>query len=247
MESSVFEVVNSQSDQVLILTCEHANADIPSEYNNLSLTANDLDTHIARDKGCKEITRLLAQKLGCFAIMGNYSRLLIDLNRRVDEDELIVEVSDKVEVIGNKNLSIEERQHRINKYYHPYYAEINKQIDYLKSQGKAPIVFSIHSYTPQLKGGDYRPWHAGILYHNPSNLATYLYDELQNTDKNVGENVPYDLRKYNTGAAVICGEENGFDYALIEIRDDEFDNLMEGANEWSDILANILKQYLQKQ
>ena len=67
------------------------------------------------------------------------------------------------------------------------------------------------------------------------------------TEKNVDENVPYDLRKYNTGAAVICGEENGFDYALIEIRDDEFDNLEQGANEWSDILANLLKRYLQKQ
>ena len=105
MESSVFEVVNSQSDQVLILTCEHANADIPSEYNNLSLTANDLDTHIARDKGCKEITRLLAQKLGCFAIMGNYSRLLIDLNRRVDEDELIVDFGNKHRRYAGSDLS----------------------------------------------------------------------------------------------------------------------------------------------
>ena len=56
--------------------------------------------------------------------------------------------------------------------------------------------------------------------------------------------MPYDLRKYNTGTAVICGEEKGFDYALIEIRDDEFDNIEQGAEEWAKILGDILNKYL---
>ena len=166
------------------------------------------------------------------------------MNRRENEKELIVEVSDKIVVPGNQNLSEEKKENRLKKYYRDYYHKIEKQIDYLKSINKEPIIFSIHSYTPQLKGGEYRPWQAGILYNKPAKLADFMYKRLQNTGKIVGENVPYDIRKYNTGTAILCGEEKGFDYALIEIRDDEFDDLQKGAEEWADILIKILQEYL---
>lgn len=244
MQEDSFKVFNEGSDCELIITVEHASNKIPQEYDNLGLEKEDLSRHIARDKGVKEIGEILAQKLNCFTIMGGYSRLLVDLNRRENEDELIVKVSDKTLVPANQNLSEEEKEKRLDKYYRPYYQKIEKQIEHLLSVGKRPILFSIHSYTPQLKDGDYRPWQAGVLWHKKAKLADFMYQKLQNTDKIVGENVPYDLKKYNTGTAVICGEENGFDYALIEIRDDEFENLNKGANEWAEILEKILREYL---
>lgn len=244
MQDNVFEVINKDSDCELILTCEHAGNEIPNEYDNLGLSGQDLNRHIARDKGGKEITELLAKKLGCFAIMGKYSRLLIDLNRRENEDELIVEVSDGTIIHKNMNLSANEIKYRVNRFYRPYYEAIEEQISRLQAKGKKPIIFSIHSYTPQLRGGDYRPWQAGVLWHKPTKMASFMYNELVKTDKVIGENVPYDLRKYNTGAVVVCGEEKGLDYALIEIRDDEFDDLDKGVNEWADILADILKKYI---
>ena len=243
-EDNVFEIINKDSECELILTCEHAGNEIPKEYDNLGLSENDLNRHIARDKGGKEIAQLLAEKLGCCAIMGRFSRLLIDLNRRENEDELIVDVSDGTKIQKNMNLSVNEKRHRLNKYYYPYYEAIEKQIVRLQSKGKKTIMFSIHSYTPQLKDGDYRPWQAGILWHKPTKMAGFMYNELAKTDKVIGENVPYDLRKYNTGAVVVCGEEKGLDYSLIEIRDDEFDDLKKGANEWAEILAGILKKYI---
>ena len=39
-------------------------------------------------------------------------------------------------------------------------------------------------------------------------------------------------------------EEKGFDYALIEIRDDEFDNLEEGAADWGERLGQMLEKYI---
>ena len=113
----------------------------------------------------------------------------------------------------------------------------------MKQQGITPVIFSIHSYTPQLKGGNYRPWQAGVLYHKPAAFADYLYKNLAKSSKVIGENVPYDLRQYNTGAVIICGEEKGLDYGLIEIRDDEFDNLAAGAAEWAQILSDIMLKY----
>lgn len=247
MTDRIFTLLNENSDCPLILTCEHASAQIPEEYHNLGLPEEELSRHIARDKGVKEIVELLAKGLGCFAIMGGYSRLLIDLNRRPEEEELIVETSDMTHVPGNENLSEAERQKRLDVYYKPYYAAIERQIEHLQKRGITPVVFSVHSYTPQLKGGVYRPWQAGILWHKPAKLASFLFECLGKAkDKVVGENVPYDLRKYNTGAAVLCGEEKGFDYGLIEIRDDEFDNLEQGAADWGCRLGNLLKIYLTK-
>ena len=241
----VFDIINENSNSPFILTCEHASAKIPAEYHNLGLPQQELNRHIARDKGAKEVTTLIAQKLNCFAVLGGYSRLLIDLNRRMGEDELIVRESDKTVVLGNANLTQQEQQKRFDVYFKPYYEAIEKQISSLQQKGIQPIIFSVHSYTPQLNGGNYRPWHAGILYHKPTKLSAYLYDRLQKlSDKNIGENVPYDLRKYNTGAVVVCGEDKGLDYGLIEIRDDEFDNLEQGSVFWADKLSELLAKYI---
>lgn len=241
----VYDVLNEASDCPLVLTCEHASAAVPAEYHNLGLPQAEFDRHIARDKGAKEVTEILARKLGCFAVLGGYSRLLIDLNRRPGEAELIVTESDKTVVPENQALTEAERQKRIDTYYTPYYEAVARQIRRLAAKGTKPVIFSVHSYTPQLKGGVYRPWQAGILYHNPTKLASYLYEGLKAAqDKNIGENVPYDLRKYNTGTVIACGEDKGFDYALIEIRDDEFDNLASGAEDWGGRLGVLLQNYI---
>ncbi len=247
MQDKVFDEVNSLSNCELIITCEHGGAQIPEEYNSLGVSASNLDTHIARDKGAREVSRLLAQKLGCYAITGKYSRLLIDLNRRTNEADLIVATSDKTDIPANLKIDETEKCKRLEKYYYPYYEAIEKQVAHIKSLGKKPVFFSVHSFTPQLKGGSYRPWNAGILWHKPSALAQFVYEKLQNrADKKVGANVPYDLQQANTGAVVICGEEKGYDYGLIEIRDNEFDNMDKGAGWWADNLADILHKYLTK-
>ena len=183
MQEDSFKVFNEGSDCELIITVEHASNKIPQEYDNLGLKKEELSQHIARDKGVKEIGKILAERFNCFAIMGGFSRLLIDLNRREYEDELIVKVSDKTIVPANQNLSEDEREKRLAKYYRPYYQKIEEKIKQLVDLGKKPVVFSIHSYTPKLKDGDYRPWQAGVLWHKKANLADFMYQKLQNTDK----------------------------------------------------------------
>lgn len=243
MQDKVYEYIAPTGTSRFILTCEHASANIPDEYNNLGVAQQDLNSHIARDKGAADVCRLLAHELGCAAFLGKYSRLLIDLNRKTDESELIVSESDKTLIKGNLNIDEIEKQKRIHQFYAPYYKAVSSCIDDMKSKGVTPVLFSIHSYTPQLKGGAYRPWQAGILYHKPTSFAAHLYADLSKSSKIVGENVPYDLRKYNTGTVVVCGEESGLDYALIEIRDDEFNDLQKGAKDWTHLLAKSIKEY----
>lgn len=244
MDTKVFDIINKDSDCELILTCEHASADIPQEYKNLGLSEAELNCHIARDLGAKEVTQLIANKLNCFAILGKYSRLLIDLNRKENEQELIVSVSDGTNIPANQNISVREKEYRLNTYYRPYYKAIEEKIKHLNNIGKKAIIFSIHSYTPQLKGGKYRPWHAGILFNSQTKLADFLFEKTKSQNKIIGQNVPYDLRQYKTGTVITCGEEKNLDYALIEIRDDEFTNLENGAKYWANALSDKLISYL---
>lgn len=238
---NVYTVLNKDSLNPLILTCEHASAVIPMSYHNLGLPAAALDTHIARDKGCKELTEKLAQKLGCTAFLAGYSRLFIDYNRREHEDSLILAESDKVLIPANRNLTQEERQYRIENYHRPYYNAIFQKIRNLQEKGITPKIFSIHGFTPQLKGGTYRPWHAGILFVKENPLALQILNGLKNySELKTDANVPYDMRQYNTGASAICGEDIGLENAVIEIRDTEFDDIAQGANKWAVILTKIL-------
>lgn len=241
-QHSIFKIINKDSSNPLILTCEHASSIIPEPYHNLGLDEKYLDTHIARDKGCKKLTELLAKELNATAFIAGYSRLFIDYNRRIDEDSLILAESDKVIIPGNQNLSEAERQYRIKNYHQPYYQAIFSKIEDLKRQGITPKIFSIHGFTPQLKGGTYRPWHAGILYVKENPLAEQLLNGLKRyPNLKTDANVPYDMRQYNTGASAICGEDIGLFNAVIEIRDTEFDDINKGAEKWANILAGILK------
>ena len=76
-----YEFINETSLSDVVLVCEHASNFIPSEYCRLGLGEDDIQRHIGWDIGAAEVTRGLAQKLGAAALLGNYSRLLIDLNR----------------------------------------------------------------------------------------------------------------------------------------------------------------------
>lgn len=241
MQNNSFRVINKDSQKPLILTCEHASEKIPEEYNNLGLENKYYDTHIARDKGCGKLTELLAQKLGVTAFIGEYSRLLVDLNRRESEEVLIVKESDKIIIPGNINISFEEKEKRLSAYYRPYHQAIENKIAELKKMGIKPQIFSVHGFTPQLKGGSFRPWNAGILYLEENPLVNKVNRRISEfKDLIIGQNVPYDLRKYNTGASVVHGAENNLENCLIEIRDDEFSDMEKGASKWCDILTYAL-------
>lgn len=241
-EFKSYTVLNANSANPIILTCEHASAKIPNEYHNLGLPTELLDTHIARDKGCGALTEKLAKLSGCTAFLADYSRLFIDYNRRENEASLIVAESDKVIIAGNQNLSDDERRLRIERFHRPYYQAIFQKIKQLQAAGITPIIFSVHGFTPQLKGGAFRPWHAGVLYVKENPFAERLLKMLQqHSELKVEANVPYDMRQYNTGAAAICGEDIGLQNAVIEIRDSEFDNIENGAQKWAQILLPLLR------
>ena len=88
-------------DSGLLIVADHASAQVPAEVV-LGIDPALLATHIAVDIGIAPLARRLAAALDAPALLAGVSRLVIDLNREEDNPGLIPEVSDGVQVPGNR-------------------------------------------------------------------------------------------------------------------------------------------------
>src|SRR5664279_4269050 len=78
----------------LLFLCDHASNAVPAAYGTLGLAPALFDTHIASDIGAATVTRALAAAFDAPAILGVWSRLLVDLNRGADDPTLVMKLSD---------------------------------------------------------------------------------------------------------------------------------------------------------
>src|SRR5438045_3201976 len=108
----------------LIFVCDHASNALPPEYGSLGLEACAFKRHIAYDIGAAEVTRALAAMFGAPALLGPYSRLLIDLNRGPDDPTLVMKLSDGAIIPGNAVADGAEIAKRLRLYYQPYHDSI---------------------------------------------------------------------------------------------------------------------------
>lgn len=128
-----------------LITCDHANNTVPDFVNSgdLGLAQADMQRHIAYDIGAAGVTRALADILDAPAILSNFSRLVIDPNRGMDDPTLLMKLYDGTIIPGNRTADDAERQRRINGCYTPYHTAY-------ETLAKRPntVLVSIHSFTP---------------------------------------------------------------------------------------------------
>ena len=198
----------------LLLIADHASNYIPKKYNNLGVSKKEILTHKAYDPGVKDLALNLSNKLNSYLILGNYSRLLIDFNRDLNDPTLISAISDRKLIIGNKNITKQERINRINNMYRPYHEKIKKKI----LEKKINVIVSLHSFNPIFKGKK-RKLKYGILSNQDRRLSDLLLNELKKKNNIVGDNEPYKgsligdtLNKHALN--------RGLHHSLIEIRND---------------------------
>lgn len=234
-----FDLVEGDRKRGIVLVADHARRDLPEEYGSLGLPAAQLERHIAYDIGVETVTRELAAALDVPAVIANFSRLLIDPNRGEDDPTLIRQLYDGTVVPGNYPMAPEERERRLDGFYRPYHDAVGAMIaSVAQASGKAPFIFSVHSFTPAMQGIA-RPWHVGILWDLDDRVARPLIDMLaQDRNLVVGDNEPYDgaLRGDTMFKHAIV---NGFPHALIEIRQDLIAD-QKGAIAWAERLAPIV-------
>lgn len=175
----------------LVLTCEHAFNRLPFPLRRAEPgVRRALEAHWGWDIGAWALTRELVRRLGGSAIGGRWSRLVIDLNRRVDDPSLIRQTAGEVELPWNRDLEPDEIERRVLAYHAPYHLELDRLILRRLVRGIRPLVLAVHSFTANYEGRA-RRFDAGVLYERHEDLARRLGRSLREGGLSVRFNQPY--------------------------------------------------------
>ncbi len=257
-EPPPFEIVKAEGAAPLVLLCDHASNFVPRSLEGLGLDRAQLGRHIALDIGAAEVTRRLAQALDAPAVLSHFSRLVVDPNRDLDDPTLIPQISDGVVVPGNRDLGPAQRDARLRCFFRPYHEAVDRTIDAktaamaeserappratARTGAKGPVLVSMHSFTPVMKGFE-RPWKIGILWNRDPRLPVPMMAKLRALDIPVGDNEPYS-GKVNHGHTMHShATPRGLANVLVEVRQDLIDT-HHGADAWAGLLAQVLRELL---
>lgn len=211
-----FEISGVPTEGGVLIVADHASNHVPDDID-LGISPQFINDHIAYDPGTAPIARLMTENGGYLAILSSASRLVVDLNRNPDEVSVITERSDGVEIPGNR-ISGEEREARMQRFFHPYH----DRVDTLIADLKPALVLSLHSFTPALRTnpGLVRPWDVGILYNHYETASRFALQFLEQEGMlNVGDQLPYSGKQLNATMDRHC-EAIGQPYFGAELRQD---------------------------
>lgn len=246
-EPPAYRVENAKGQGKCVIVCDHASNLVPQSLSSLGLSKPELQRHIAWDPGTEEIGRKLGQKLDAPVVLASYSRLVVDLNRGHDHPDCMREVSDHTRIPGNKDLDPTQKKQRLAEFFWPYHKAIDAQVQRYLVKGVAPVLISVHSFTPKMDGFK-RPWHIGVLWNKEEGIALQLVENLRknNPELRIGENEPYSLKSENFTKNTVSthAESRGLPYVIVEFRQDLVGTKAK-AEKWAGIflgaLAPILK------
>lgn len=240
-----FLTARLDGDLRFLVLCDHASNHVPSEFDRLGLPASELQRHIAYDPGALEVALLVSEKLNCPLVAAQFSRLLIDPNRGLDDPTLVMKLSDGAIIPGNRSVDpFRDRaawQDRIDRFYAPYDGAISAVISAAKEAQTVPIILSVHSFTPVWRGAP-RPWQAAALWDRDDRLKRVMDAYMAETLPDVcfGDNQPYTGRLFND-TLNRHGTRNGLPHAIIELRQDEIAEAA-GQEYWAAHMAQVLRR-----
>jgi len=146
----------------VVFACEHASKRVPLRYRRLfARRAPLLDSHRGWDPGALELARALARQLGRPLFRGVVTRLLVDLNRSLQSPTLFSEYALRLEE--------KERLVLLARYWQPYRHAVRHCLEEQLAGGRRVLHFSVHSFTPKLRG-ETRRTDIGLLF-DPARAA----------------------------------------------------------------------------
>jgi len=119
---------------------------------SLGVSASERQRHIAWDIGAAAVVRMMSDRLGAFAILQNYSRLVIDCNRSPAVESSIVTVSEDTEnsrqpaafvcrpgAPDRGDIQSLSQSHR-------------RELDRRQAGNIPTVIVAVHSFTPVYRG-----------------------------------------------------------------------------------------------
>ena len=222
-----------------VITVDHASRRIPRSLGNLGLSPADLVRHIAWDIGAVEVAHQVSAILDAPLITQNYSRLVIDCNRRPDDPASIAGLSELTHIPGNVHLPREQIEARRREVFDPYHDRVRDLLDERAQAGMKTILIVQHSMTNVFKGVR-REMHAAVLYDKDPRFAHCLLGVLRSEPGLiVGDNEPYSGKHKIGFTAPQHGEVRGIPHVEVELRQDLIESHA-GQCEWGSRLARAL-------
>ncbi|MER9152768.1 N-formylglutamate amidohydrolase [Mesorhizobium opportunistum] len=220
-DDTPFAVFNAHGEGDVLLVCEHAIATIPSVFAGLGLEQHALMSHIAWDPGALELSMRLAKMLDAILCYQRYSRLLYDCNRPPESPSAIPEKSEVHDIPGNRNLSLQERHQRVEKFYRPFQRGLSGLLEARRKSGRQTALVTIHSFTPVFFGKA-REVEVGILHDVDRRLADAILVQTDTLDCHyvTHRNEPYGPEDGVTHTLVEHGIQNGLLNVMVEVRND---------------------------
>jgi predicted N-formylglutamate amidohydrolase len=162
-ESAPVGILNAEGSANVLLVGDHVSNRIPHALAGLGLDDAVFGQHVASDIGTHRLISHLSAHLDAPAVLAGYSRLVVDMNRSLEDPTLIPEISDEMPIPGNRGLTREQRSMRIHCFYRPYRMTIDGMLHRFHARGIVPAFVSIHSFTPRLADRQHRPWQIGLM------------------------------------------------------------------------------------
>jgi len=213
--AEAFEMRAGRARAPLFLTCEHASQRMPEPYRFPEADRHLVGTHWAYDLGARELTLELAEALDASAVLSRFSRLLVDPNRAEHHPDLLRNVAEGKPVALNQHVTAEERERRIRTYYRPFHEAVDEEL----SRVSAPVLLSIHSFTPVYEGR-VRDVELGVLYNHEEAAALRLGRALEREFEGVAYNEPWSGKAGLIFSAESHAERHGRCALELEIRQD---------------------------
>lgn len=235
--SEAWREIAGAAESGMLLVADHASNHVPADIE-LGIPAALLDEHVAVDIGVAPLAEALCARLGCPAVLGAVSRLVVDCNREEDAPGLIPTASDGRTISGNVALDAAAREARIARFFRPYHEAVAVAI----AGGRPRLLISLHSFTPRLASAPVeRPWQVGVLYNRDERAARIALPLLAAAGV-VGDNEPYSGRVLNA-TMNRHAEGNGIPYLGLEVRQDLIGDAR-GVARWCAVLAPVITETL---
>jgi predicted N-formylglutamate amidohydrolase len=189
-----FEVYEGSNDLPVVVSCEHASGFVPEELNNLGVSMDELNScNYLMDRGAEGAYDFLVAKLGCNGIKARVSRLVIDVNRDLDQKSLIRTSCGPHSFKGNKDITEEEKKDRVEKYYLPYRNKLHDLLLDCEKKHGVCFYFSIHTMENCFEK-ERREMDFAIIYNKGEKVAKKLGESLEKNGHVVTYNNPYTLK-----------------------------------------------------
>lgn len=204
----------------IVLVCEHASNATAAPWGDLGLSPEQQRAHIAWDPGALGVARGLARRLDAVLVHAPLSRLIYDCNRAPDQPGAMPARSEVHDIPGNRAITPQERQRRTAAIYLPFHDGLHRVIAERMARGRAPVVISVHSFTPVYFGAP-RAVEFGVIHDaDPSLACAILAAARAQTGLRCELNMPYSAADSVTHTLRLHATPYGLPNAMLEIRND---------------------------